>query len=300
MTVRTPWPRHPMNIVGIDIGGTFTDLVGLRRRLIVTVEDADRAGRSDRRGRHRAAPRRLRCDRGRRTAARLDHRDQHRAGAQRRRTALVTTRGLSRRLRARPRQPAGRLQSRFPPRRGRWCRANSPSRSPSDERRGRDLCRSTAGVERWRNTRTSRHRGRRGLLPALLRQPGARDRWPAKSLRECSAQAFVTLSHEILREFREYERTSTTVLNAYVGPRVSSYLGRLEGFAARRFRRPDRHHALERRHHVDRRGAAATGRHDGIRPRGRHDRRRRASARLLGLEQRRSASTWAAPRRRPH
>lgn len=42
---------------------------------------------------------------------------------------------------------------------------------------------------------------------------------------------FVTLSHEILREFREYERTSTTVLNAFVGPRVSRYLSRLEGFA---------------------------------------------------------------------
>jgi N-methylhydantoinase A len=42
---------------------------------------------------------------------------------------------------------------------------------------------------------------------------------------------FVTLSHEILREFREYERTSTTALNAYVGPRVSRYLTRFEGFA---------------------------------------------------------------------
>ena len=42
---------------------------------------------------------------------------------------------------------------------------------------------------------------------------------------------FVTLSHEILREFREYERTSTTVLSAFVGPRVSRYLGRFETFA---------------------------------------------------------------------
>jgi N-methylhydantoinase A len=42
---------------------------------------------------------------------------------------------------------------------------------------------------------------------------------------------FVTLSHEILREFREYERTSTTALNAFVGPRVNNYLERLEGFA---------------------------------------------------------------------
>jgi N-methylhydantoinase A len=37
-----------------------------------------------------------------------------------------------------------------------------------------------------------------------------------------------SLSHEILREYREYERMSTTVLNAYVGPRVKRYLGDLE------------------------------------------------------------------------
>ena len=50
-------------------------------------------------------------------------------------------------------------------------------------------------------------------------------------LRQHFPQLFVTSSHEILREFREYERTSTTVLNAYVGPRVSRYLGRFESFA---------------------------------------------------------------------
>jgi N-methylhydantoinase A len=50
-------------------------------------------------------------------------------------------------------------------------------------------------------------------------------------LRKKCPALFVTLSHEILREFREYERTSTTVLNAYVGPRVSRYLGRFENFS---------------------------------------------------------------------
>ena len=45
-----------------------------------------------------------------------------------------------------------------------------------------------------------------------------------KILRAMCPGLFVTLSHEILREFREYERTSTTVLNAYVGPRVAKYL----------------------------------------------------------------------------
>ena len=47
-------------------------------------------------------------------------------------------------------------------------------------------------------------------------------------LRKAMPDVFVTLSHEILREYREYERTSTTALNAYVGPRVKNYLRRLE------------------------------------------------------------------------
>ena len=49
-------------------------------------------------------------------------------------------------------------------------------------------------------------------------------------LRQAMPDAFVTLSHEILREYREYERTSTTALNAYVGPRVQGYLRRLETY----------------------------------------------------------------------
>lgn len=50
-------------------------------------------------------------------------------------------------------------------------------------------------------------------------------------LRSLLPDLFVTTSHEILREFREYERTSTTALNAFVGPRVTGYLSRFEGFA---------------------------------------------------------------------
>ncbi len=44
---------------------------------------------------------------------------------------------------------------------------------------------------------------------------------------------FVTASHEILPEIREYERTSTTVINAYVGPVVSRYLTQLVGVLKR-------------------------------------------------------------------
>ena len=50
-------------------------------------------------------------------------------------------------------------------------------------------------------------------------------------LRRRYPHIFVTTSHEILREFREYERTSTTALNAFVGPRVARYLRRFEDFA---------------------------------------------------------------------
>ena len=49
-------------------------------------------------------------------------------------------------------------------------------------------------------------------------------------LRDKAPGLFVTLSHEILREYREYERTSTTALNAFVGPRVQGYLKRLERY----------------------------------------------------------------------
>lgn len=41
-------------------------------------------------------------------------------------------------------------------------------------------------------------------------------------------EAAVSLSHALAREWREYERTSTTAINAYIMPTVSSYLSRIE------------------------------------------------------------------------
>jgi len=51
--------------------------------------------------------------------------------------------------------------------------------------------------------------------------------------RECPGLS-VTLSHEIAREWREYERASTAVLNAYIAPRVERYLRTLEDGLRRR------------------------------------------------------------------
>jgi N-methylhydantoinase A len=47
-------------------------------------------------------------------------------------------------------------------------------------------------------------------------------------LRELLPDIPVTLSHEITKEWREYERTNTTVLNAYVQPIAVHYLNALE------------------------------------------------------------------------
>ncbi|HEX3485892.1 MAG TPA: hydantoinase/oxoprolinase family protein [Micropepsaceae bacterium] len=38
---------------------------------------------------------------------------------------------------------------------------------------------------------------------------------------------FVTTSHELSQEYREFERVSTVAANAYVGPRVATYLGKI-------------------------------------------------------------------------
>ena len=54
-----------------------------------------------------------------------------------------------------------------------------------------------------------------------------------KRVREIVAEempgVLISLSHEVLPRAPEYDRTSTTVVNAYVAPRVTSYLERLVG-----------------------------------------------------------------------
>lgn len=47
-------------------------------------------------------------------------------------------------------------------------------------------------------------------------------------LREAGFDGEISLSHEVSGEYREYERSSTTVVDAYVRPIVSHYLRRLE------------------------------------------------------------------------
>jgi N-methylhydantoinase A len=53
------------------------------------------------------------------------------------------------------------------------------------------------------------------------------ERTVAEELRRRLPGARVVASHEISPEFREYERASTTAIDAYLGPAVASYLGAL-------------------------------------------------------------------------
>ncbi|MEO0972933.1 MAG: hydantoinase/oxoprolinase family protein, partial [Pseudomonadota bacterium] len=50
----------------------------------------------------------------------------------------------------------------------------------------------------------------------------------AEYLRAALPDVSISLSHEVAREWREYERTSSTVMNAYIAPVVQRYLSSLE------------------------------------------------------------------------
>ncbi len=66
------------------------------------------------------------------------------------------------------------------------------------------------------------------FLHSYLRD--AHEKRAAEIVRALLPEAYVSTSSEVLPEFREYERFSTTVINTYVGPRMGRYL---EGFLAR-------------------------------------------------------------------
>ena len=89
-----------------------------------------------------------------------------------------------------------------------------------------------------RSTRTARARWpggsatagvdtHRRLLPALLRRPG-HERADARGARARSTPTrSCRISSEVLREYREYERAMTTLVDAAVKPRLSAYVANI-------------------------------------------------------------------------
>jgi N-methylhydantoinase A/oxoprolinase/acetone carboxylase beta subunit len=54
------------------------------------------------------------------------------------------------------------------------------------------------------------------------------ERRVAEIVREEFPEAFLSVSSEVLPQYREYERFSTVCLNAYIGPKVATYVSRLQ------------------------------------------------------------------------
>ncbi len=104
----------------------------------------------------------------------------------------------------------------------------------------------------------------------------------------------VSLSSEILRERQEYERTATTVVNAYVRPLMSHYLTRIrEGLDAAKIAAPLRVMQSSGGLTTDQDAAVRPVLCAGVRPGGgvvASAGARRAAARSSRM---RSASTWA-------
>ena len=69
-------------------------------------------------------------------------------------------------------------------------------------------------------------RRHRRLLPARLAQSGARTRGGGDGRRGSIPTLAVFCGSEVWPAIREYERTTTAVLNAYVHPRIAAYLER--------------------------------------------------------------------------
>ena len=226
------FPKWLSRLHSISAARSPTSSLRSHRRFDPSREELDDAVRPRRRH-----PRDAREERARRSGRadvhpRLDGRDQHgdrahrradRAGRHRRACATCTRSAAAT-------APKPTTSSSSAP--NRTFRAATRSRSPSGSTPpARSSPCSTAprrpAVARAAQQR--RHRsGRRRASCTRGQTPSTRSR-SARSWREDAPDVYRSLSHDILREYREYERMSTTVLNAYVGPRVSRYLDDLEG-----------------------------------------------------------------------
>ena len=73
-------------------------------------------------------------------------------------------------------------------------------------------------------------RGAEGIVISFLHgfRNAAHEAEAAKIVRETTPELFVFTSAEIWPVIREYERTTTAIINGYVHPRVSDYLDKLQ------------------------------------------------------------------------
>ena len=220
-----------MIVVAIDIGGTFTDLVGFD----------DKAGRFVE-AKSLTTPHELTqgvfdCIRKsgiaggihRRTDPRLDHRHQYADRAQGAKTGLIVTSGtrdvyiigrgnrpeaynlfFHRHRPLVPRHLTREIEERL--------LSSGEIFRPLNKASVTEACRAlaAAGVE--------------AVAVCLLHSyvDPAHERIAGAMVSAALPHAYLSLSHDILREYREFERLSTTVVNAYIGPKVGGYVRNLK------------------------------------------------------------------------
>ena len=88
-----------------------------------------------------------------------------------------------------------------------------------------------------------RHRRAAAPSPSPSRSSSPSQTPPTSSLVAAALRPLglpISISHQILPEFREYERASTVVANAYLAPRVGTYLGATRAVPHRRLPRQPR------------------------------------------------------------
>ena len=294
--------------IGIDSGGTFTDVCLFDEstgridvwKVSSTPDDPSRGDRAGRRG--RAAPR----SRARPPATsslfrpRHDRRDQRADPASRRahrphhhRRAFATcSRSAGR---SGPTSTISRPTSR-----PRWSRAICASKWPS-------ACATTASIETpldeaavraaARALRGGRRQGgRRSASSTASSGPSTSERAEAIVARGIARRLRLAPRHEVAPEFREYERLSTIVVNAYLGPVMrATSSGSRRGW--RRSASTATPHLTQSNGGVIGFDTAArhAGAHDALGPGDRRG-RRAGDRRGWRASTTSSPSTWAAPR----
>jgi N-methylhydantoinase A len=225
-------PLEPQALVAVDVGGTFIDFLALDAHGAIRVHKEPTGG-ADITGAFMAgmavvAPAGARAVVHGTTVA--TNALLERRGA---RTALVTTRGFADVLEI-GRQDRPSLYSlaptRPPPLVPRELRFEVAERVASDGTlvADLDLASLSAAVSAVAAARPEAIAV--SFLFSFLRPD--HERRAADALRDACGGAFVTASHEVAPEFREFERTSTTVANAYLTPLLAGYLRDVERAAA--------------------------------------------------------------------
>ncbi|MCC6213122.1 MAG: hydantoinase/oxoprolinase family protein [Burkholderiales bacterium] len=222
--------------IGIDVGGTFTDFVLLEDasgrtrtyKCLTTPRDPAQAIEEGLQALAREDPGCIaRLEEVIHGTTLVINAIIERKGA---RTGLLTTRGfrdvleLGREIRYAAYDPFAQMPEPLVPRERRLevderLRADGSVLKPLDEAQARAAARELGrlGVE--------------SVAVCLLNsfENPAHERALGKLLAEELPRASVSLSYDVLPQIREYERTSTTVTNAYVKPLTGSYLRRLRG-----------------------------------------------------------------------